>query len=113
MYITGLEKGIYLYAVNDGASITDNSLYNTATSSTQQICIDVESNNGHNISNNNIGGSGPGCTGTWVNNGKTNWWAMYLTLGTVMTPTSIQGNLIKNIHLSDATSTVTSACFYG
>ena len=95
--------GIYLYSNSTGWSITNNSIYqddiisgSTATS----YGININTGNNHNVSGNYIGGSAPLCGGTpWTVSGTPvycNLYAIYLNVGTV-SPTSVQGNTIKNI----------------
>lgn len=105
--------GINALNVEDSASITFNSFYQTATStSSQQIAINVGgSSNGHEISYNYIGGQAANCGtyGTnWTNNSAVQFIGINLTAG-ALTPTSIQGNIIQNINLTNTTSNSTTA----
>ncbi|MEI7492532.1 MAG: T9SS type A sorting domain-containing protein [Bacteroidota bacterium] len=93
---------------NSDWSITGNSFYETTnftpSSGGEYRIISITSKAGSpegdnfTISNNYIGGSGPGCTGTFVKNKGTSryFYAMQLHLGTTHA-TSIQGNVIKNM----------------
>ncbi|MEI7523666.1 MAG: hypothetical protein WCJ95_05025, partial [Mariniphaga sp.] len=113
-------NGIYLASFNTGWMISKNSFYETTTfipaasrkytaimaySSTPSDIADIT------ISGNYIGGSAPVCGGTaWTKtNSFTNtFYAINLVVGpTVTTPTSIQGNTIKNFAWGDG-NTVSS-----
>ncbi|MEI7661417.1 MAG: hypothetical protein WCK34_04435, partial [Bacteroidota bacterium] len=99
--------GLYFTTVADGAVITGNSFYyNSATASTatQYGIYLVGASNNHTISNNYVGGSAPLCAGTAWTNATTNYiYGMYLTLG-VITPTTVSGNTVQNINMSNTGS---------
>jgi len=94
---------------NSAWTITGNSFYETSSlvpgSGTAYYIIYIGSRAGSiygdnfTISNNFIGGNGPGCTGTFIKtNASTNYfYGIVLHVGTG-NPSNIQGNTIKNIR---------------
>lgn len=106
------DEGIYLKSIADAATIANNSFYQTATVSSTiypgQYAIDVGAGKNHSIINNYIGGQAPNCGGgAWTNNTEVEFMGIYLKVGTA-TATSVQGNTIQNISLTNTNNTITS-----
>ena len=106
--------GIYGLNLADNAIITNNSFYQTANCNyTGQYAIDMEAGNGHNISNNYIGGRSANCGGAaWTNSADVNFNAIWLAVGTA-TAASLQGNTIQNISLTNTNSGGAASTFNG
>ncbi|MCX6137674.1 MAG: choice-of-anchor D domain-containing protein [Ignavibacteriales bacterium] len=112
--------GIYLTSNNTNWTITGNNIYQTTPrayydgtdgGAFSAIRINNTSGNGFVISNNVIGGSAPNAGGApWtVTAGQHKFNGIYLAAGTA-TPTSVQGNIIKNLDLSTTFITSGSLC---
>ncbi|HTX88257.1 MAG TPA: T9SS type A sorting domain-containing protein [Bacteroidales bacterium] len=100
--------GVYLNAVNDGATITGNSFYynNATVPSATQYCIYVTGNTGHTITGNFLGGSAANCGGAaWTT--TTTWEGIYCIPSTAQAVTNINNNTLQNIILN------TGGTFYG
>ncbi|MEI8049271.1 MAG: hypothetical protein WCI92_17960, partial [Bacteroidota bacterium] len=103
--------GIYL-GTSATCTILGNSFYETAsfasTANTSYYAIYIQNGTGFTISSNFIGGSGPGCTGTWVKTGSfaNHFKAIYIS-GSAGTASEIQGNTIKNFSWTVSTATWT------
>ena len=119
---TANNYGINLGAGNTGWTISNNSFFQTAPqvyaiSANTQVAINISggAGNGFTISGNFIGGSGPNCAGTWTINhtgtGSPRFSGISINADTV-TATEVQGNTVKNITLSTA-STTGNAIFNG
>jgi len=94
--------GVYLGGNNSGWTITGNSFFETAdfvpSSGSSFQVLHIESGEGNIISGNYIGGSKPLCEGTWYKTGlyDNRFTAINVNGGSV-SPTEVQGNIIKNI----------------
>jgi hypothetical protein len=104
---------IQIYSNSFGFNIANNSFYETSnlvpTSNQPVTFINVNTGDGHTISNNYIGGTSANCGGTAMtktNAYSNNFTGIYLN-GGVLTTNNIQGNTIKNISWNSATT------FYG
>ncbi|MEI6576038.1 MAG: hypothetical protein WCO63_07680 [Bacteroidota bacterium] len=106
-----LAEAVDTKGYNSDWTITGNSFYETTTfqpagGSYNIIYINTQNNGtpyGDNftISYNYIGGSGPGCTGTFTKSSSTNYfWGIQLHVGTARA-SNIQGNTISNINYSN------------
>jgi len=102
-----LGEGVQSDGYNSAWTISGNSFYETVTFSPNtggeyriiNIRSRVGSTHGDNFSvlNNYIGGSGPGCTGTFYkSNGNNRFWAIEFHVGST-NASSVQGNVIKNM----------------
>lgn len=80
----------------NGWTINPSSFYQTAARTTPLTGISIQGGNGHSIINNSIGGTAPGASGSHLATSST-FRGIDLTVGTV-TPTSVQGNVIRNIR---------------
>ncbi|MFZ4521261.1 MAG: beta strand repeat-containing protein, partial [Bacteroidales bacterium] len=115
---TGLSIGVYLNTYNTGWTISANSFYETTSfaqaGQSGMIVIGVRdvTSSDITISGNYIGGSAPNCGGkAWTKTSASRnvFYGIQLYVGpTVNTPTSVQGNTIKNFNWGDdATGTNT------
>jgi len=106
-----LAEAVDTKGYNSDWTITGNSFYETTTfqpsgGSYNIIYINTRDNGtsyGDNftISYNYIGGSGPGCTGTFTKSSSSNYfWGIQLHVGTTNV-SNIQGNTISNINYSN------------
>ena len=90
--------------VGDGWNVNTNSFYQTTARTTALTGISILGGSGHSILNNSIGGTTPLAGGANLATSQTVF-GINLTVGTT-SPTSVQGNVIKNIR-----STVAPAAF--
>ena len=106
-------NGIYLFSNTSVWNITGNNFYETTTftpsSSATYYVIQVSNASGinFNISNNYIGGSAAGCSGSpWTHSStfNNNFYAIFLNPGSG-TASNVQGNTIQNINWSQAAGT--------
>ena len=88
--------GIRLSSLGDGWTVSNNSIYQTATRSTALYGIYVYSGSGHTISGNSIGGSAADRSGAPFTSSGGTIYGIYLYVGTT-SPTSVQGNTMANI----------------
>ncbi len=101
--------GIDLGTNSTGWTISGNSFYETTTYTTgnnTSNIINIHNVNGNNfsITNNYIGGSGPGCSGMWTKSGADSQFSgIYLNVGST-SATSVQGNTISNISWTNSFS---------
>jgi hypothetical protein len=80
----------------DGWVINPSNFYQTAARTTNISFISILGGNGHSIINNNIGGTAPNAGGSFFSStGRI--YGIELNVGSI-TPTSIQGNTIKNMR---------------
>lgn len=95
--------GINLPAVANGCTITGNSFYMEPgfNSVCPIIVIHIAGGNSHTIADNFIGGSAPGCTGTW---NHTLYWAnatTFINMTGASAPASIiEGNTISGFNIA-------------
>lgn len=101
-------NGINIGSRSTGFKITGNSFYGTAVLTTTAeaeyaaIRIDNSSGNSFIITDNNIGGNAPGCSGTFTKIGSNNrFCGIYLNVGTT-SATSVQNNVIRNISFTNS-----------
>jgi hypothetical protein len=108
-------KGIYIQGNSLAWAIGSNSFYQTssrtATAANTHYGIYINGGDGHNISNNYIGGSEPLCAGTaWTIEGEyaNRFVGIYLNVGTTY-PANVQNNIIYNFnHTYHSTTNTTS-----
>ncbi len=113
---------------NSGFTVTNNSFYQTATRTntaigaiTRAINISftstVPSNGGFNVSNNFIGGSAPGATGSdmtlTVSGASITQTFGGINMTTGMIPNSVQNNVIRKIDFSTCAPTSNSTMWFG
>ncbi|MCX6314316.1 MAG: fibronectin type III domain-containing protein [Sphingobacteriales bacterium] len=102
--------GILFTNVANGCTISGNSIYQTASRSTAMTAISIQAGSGHAVLNNFIGG-------TAANAGSTNmttsssFTGISLSVG-IVSSTSVQGNVIKNIRSTLSASYVASYGIY-
>jgi hypothetical protein len=109
----GSSMGINLYSNTTNWTITANSFYEIASFVTTLTgnCgfIYITAGNNYSITSNNIGGSGPLCSGTWTKTGSTSGTIFGIYLSTTAgTASDIQGNVIRNFNWTGS-----SGWFYG
>jgi hypothetical protein len=107
-------EGIFIVNSADNLIITGNSFYQSAARTSSWSCsIHLSGGQGHQINNNYIGGSQPNCAGNkWENTAETEFFGInLLSLGTTNT-TSVQGNVIQNIKLSNTSNSSTASTLY-
>lgn len=125
---SGSQFAIQIGTGNSGFTITGNSFYQTATRThtvsgavTRAINISftapVNTNGGHTISNNFIGGTAPACTGgdmtlTVSGVGVSHTFAA-ISVITGLIPNSIQGNVIRKIDFTTNTPTGATSVWLG
>jgi len=106
-YINGGNPvGIYLAAASTGWTVTGNSFYQTSTrtptTATGFNIMLLGTGDGHTVTGNYLGGSGPLCAGTWTISGTTVANFIYgIRFGSLLltNANSVQGNTISNISL--------------
>lgn len=93
--------GMLLQNIGNDASISGNNIYNTQSgfASTDQTGIKISAGNNHSITNNYIGGSAPGASGSWINSGDALFIGISLSVGTA-SASNVNGNFIKGINLT-------------
>jgi hypothetical protein len=80
----------------NGWTVNPSNFYQTAARTTAMTAISIQGGSGHSILNNSIGGTAPGAAGSFLSTSST-FRGIDLTVGTA-SPTSVQGNTIKNIR---------------
>jgi hypothetical protein len=80
----------------NGWTVNPSSFYQTAARSAALTAISIQGGSGHSILNNSIGGTAPLAGGSFLSTSST-FIGISLTVGTA-SPTSVQGNTIKNIR---------------
>ncbi|MBE2218620.1 MAG: hypothetical protein IAE90_10470 [Ignavibacteria bacterium] len=112
--------GVFLNTGNTDWIITGNSFYQTGTRTVTlgatfaAIYNNNSTNNNNNqITNNYVGGSAPLCAGTAMTYTGAGLYSFFgiQAFVSVLTPTNITGNTIKNINLTTSPATGTSAFF--
>jgi len=106
--------GVYVTSTGNGDnwSVSNNSFYNNQSPppSTLQTSIYIASGDNHSIIGNYIGGQSANCGGSaWINNGTVYFYGIRLYVGSAAA-TSVQGNTIQNINMSNTNS---GFAFYG
>ncbi|TGE29660.1 beta strand repeat-containing protein [Hymenobacter metallicola] len=112
-YSTGDAYGLLLASAGNGWTISGNSLYQTTSRAAvtgTMYGIFVGDGNGHSITNNFIGGTAPGATGTALTiTGAAAYRFSGIHLTPVAgTPTSVQGNTVANINWATSSSAATT-----
>jgi hypothetical protein len=109
-------RGVLASTASDAWTISGNSFYQTASRTftasvgTRVISIENASGNGFVITNNYIGGSAPSAGGAaWTQNGSTNTFIGIRVSDGTTTPTSIQGNVVRNISIDTSTTSSVNA----
>ncbi|MBI3236086.1 MAG: hypothetical protein HYZ42_18960, partial [Bacteroidetes bacterium] len=93
--------------VASGCVITGNSVYNSYSLSGLNVTgLQLNSGDGHTISNNYIGGTAANCGGTafTISGASTSFRPIYISNGSTTNTTSIFGNVIQNISMSGGTA---------
>ncbi len=100
-------SGVYVAAIGNGDNwvIRGNHFYNNLSTppSSVQYPIYIASSNSDNcqITNNYIGGQSTSCGGSaWINSGAVNFYPIYLSNVGTTTASTIDNNVISNIHLT-------------
>jgi len=84
----------------DNWNISENIIFNTVVTDTLQNAIRMETGSGHTVYKNLIGGSDSNNDGLWVNDGTSEFQAIYLDVLNT-SKTVVDNNLITNIQLSN------------
>jgi len=87
----------------DNWNISGNRIFNTVVTDTLQNAVRIESGAGHLVDNNIIGGNVADNSGTWNNDGTSEFHGIYIDAGN-SAKTIISNNTIQNILLSNAGS---------
>ncbi len=109
-------RGVLAGTACDAWTITANSFYQTATRTftaavnMRAISIENTSGNGFIVGGNFIGGSAPNAGGAaWTQTGSSNNFVGILATVGEDTPTTVQGNVIRNISISTASTSSANA----
>ncbi len=100
------QAGVYLYQYSTGWTISGNNFFSGLAGSSQIRVVWMADGNGYSINNNYIGGQAIACGGSAWTTGN-DFYGIYLAQASG-TSTTLQGNTIQNIEVSDASSD-----FYG
>lgn len=110
--------GIYIKFTGNGNNwtITDNSIYYNATTSTATqggiYFTPGPNSSGNTISGNYVGGTAEQCTGNhWVNSGNVTVFGIRLAVSTSTNGATVEENVIKKFRMTNAGGT--STIFYG
>ena len=98
--------GVNLNRVADNCVITGNSFYNNLATplSVAQTSIKVSTGQGHDISNNYIGGQSSSCGGSaWTNSGSVIFTGINVQVGNAI-QSKIENNTIQNISMTSTSS---------
>lgn len=96
---------IFQTTLANACEITNNHLYQTSTSTVQQLGLsfDSQSSSGHIINGNFIGGNAINAAGTWTNSASSTFTAAYIRVGNA-SATTFNNNTIQNITLTGTSS---------
>ena len=116
---TGSAVGIYLSAASTAWTVTGNSFYETATRTPTAASgftgILMGTGDGHTVTGNYVGGSGPLCAGT-LTFGSTSYanFIYAIRFGSMLltNPNSVQGNTVANISLSTTPSSTAGTILF-